>query len=121
MDEHSKLARIALDIPPDADAAFQVNVSKMRVTLPTGLRPRLRTMISGVVARAQDVYRQRVRVLEGGVGPQRDAPSETDGWSLSDHWPLITKVLERELADHPDVLDRVLVALANADVHRQAA
>src|SRR5207247_4955053 len=29
LDEHSKLARIALDIPPGLEDAFQINVSKM--------------------------------------------------------------------------------------------
>ena len=63
MDEHAKLARIAIDIPPGADAAFRINVSKMTVGLPEGLRPQLRALIAGVVSLAQDVYRRRLAVV----------------------------------------------------------
>ena len=34
MDEHSKLARIAVDVPADLEELFQINVAKMRVSLP---------------------------------------------------------------------------------------
>ena len=119
LDEHTKLARIALDIPATADAAFQTNVSKMSVTLPESLRPDLRAVIAGVALLAQDVYRQRVEVLHGGV-PARSAseltprPDETLGRRVADEWPLITEILERELVEQPALLRRVLVALANA-------
>jgi hypothetical protein len=120
LDEHTKLARVALDIPPAAGAAFQTNVSKMTVSLPEGLRSDLRALVSGVVIRAQDVYRQRVELIDGGGD---DSVSEeasstrserTLGVRLADEWPMITAVLERELGSQPDVLRRVLVALANA-------
>jgi hypothetical protein len=118
MDEHSKLARIAVDVPPGADAAFGVNVSKMRVTLPSDVRRELAAIASGVVARAQDAYRQRVRL----VSPEPTSPpmpelsgTQRDGWNLADDWGIIVAVLERELEAHPELLHRVLIALANAD------
>jgi hypothetical protein len=119
LDEHTKLARVALDIPSRADDAFPTNVSKMTVTLPEALRPDLRAVVSGVVIRAQDVYRQRVELLAGGGTDRRSSDQEPDdqhtvGGRLADEWPMITAVLERELADQPAVLRRVLVALANA-------
>ena len=115
LDEHSKLARIALDIPATADDAFPTNVAKMRVKIPDGLRPQLRVLIAGVVGRAQDVYRQRVRLVPTHRSPEESAPNgEPSALHTGDHWPLITEILERELAEHPEVLDRVLVALANA-------
>src|SRR6185295_18057321 len=55
LDEHAKLARIALDIPPDADSAFRINVAKMTVGLPEAIRPQLRALVAGVVSLAQDV------------------------------------------------------------------
>lgn len=58
-DEHTKLARIAVDIPREADELFGVNVSKMRVTLPASLRPELRAVATAVTSRAQDSYRDR--------------------------------------------------------------
>jgi hypothetical protein len=29
-------------------------------------------------------------------------------------WPLIAEIVSRELREHPELLDRVLIALANA-------
>jgi Histidine kinase-, DNA gyrase B-, and HSP90-like ATPase len=112
MDEHSKLARVAVDIPAGADEAFRTNVAKMSVGLPDDLRPQLRVLIAGVVSQAQDVYRQRVRLVP-------DAEEQTPAglaspFALADHWPMIVDVLEREMADHTELLDRVLVALVNA-------
>ena len=49
MDEHSKLARIAIDVPPGLEELFQINVAKMRVVLPDEVRPQLRALAAGVV------------------------------------------------------------------------
>lgn len=114
LDEHSKLARLAVDIPAGADDAFRTNVAKMSVGLPDDLRPQLRVLIAGVVSRAQDVYRQRVRLVPDNDVEEIVRGSSTLGFTLGDHWPMVVEVLERELTDHPDLLDRVLVALANA-------
>ena len=115
LDEHAKLARIALDIPDTADTAFRTNVSKMTVGLPDGVRPALRALVAGVVTRAQDVYRRRMRLVPPAENGSTDGPaSEVPALTISDQWPLIAEVLGRELAAYPDLLDRVLVALANA-------
>jgi hypothetical protein len=123
MDEHSKLARIALDVPAELEDTFQINVAKMRVVLPDDLRPQLRALAAGVVTSAQQAYRGRLRLVteddgddEAVVERQREG-----GWSLGDLWPLITEVLARELHEHPELLDRVLVALANARPREDAA
>lgn len=119
MDEHSKLARIAVDIPPGTESLFGINVAKMRVALPAEVRPALAAIVSGVVARAQETYRQRVRLVHGDLpaagghsSPEHARPGS--GWRMADHWPIIVAVLERELAGQPEVLRRALVALANA-------
>ena len=62
-DEHSKLARIAIDIPAALEDLFQINVAKMRVSLPDELRPRLGALAAGVVTVAQDAYRHRLRLV----------------------------------------------------------
>jgi hypothetical protein len=118
-DEHSKLARIALDIPQSLEDLFQINVAKMRVALPDDVRPRLGVLAAGVVTAAQEAYRHRLQVLVS-EGPdqtrsEHDRASNGDrGWTLGRLWPLITEVLARELSDQPELLDRVLVSLANA-------
>jgi hypothetical protein len=114
LDEHAKLARIALDIPLAADAAFRTDVAKMHVGLPDDLRPQLRVLVAGIVTRAQDTYRQRVRLVPPEPGAQNGTIDTVDGLVLGDLWPMITAVLERELAEHPELLDRVLLALINA-------
>lgn len=67
-DEHTKLARAALDFFPDLDSAFEVNVAKVRVTLPADLRERLKDKIEPLVRRAQTVYRQSSSGAAGGHG-----------------------------------------------------
>jgi len=107
LDEHSKLARIAVDIPTEADDAFRTNVAKMSVGLPDVLRPRLRALVAGVVSRAQDAYRARVRLV-----PDRTGRDQL-GLSVADQWPDLTVALEKVLGHDPQLLDRALVALAN--------
>jgi hypothetical protein len=42
------------------------------------------------------------------------AQSQAGLWQLGDHWSLILDVFERELAGQPEVWDRILIALVNA-------
>lgn len=117
MDEHSKLARIAIDVPAELEQLFQINVAKMRLVVPDEVRPQLRALAAGVVNMAQEAYRRRLRLVSSNsdsVGPQEESGFEPEGWTLGELWPVIADVIARELHDHPELLDRVLVALANA-------
>lgn len=58
MDEHSKLARVAVSFEPRLDDAFRVNVAKMRVQLPRLLREQMEQVIAPVVKMAQAAYRR---------------------------------------------------------------
>ena len=116
-DEHSKLARIAVNIPSNGDALFRTNVSKMNVILPAELRPALRALASGVVAEAQDAYRQRLRLVQ----PEVSEPlmsEEAPHWRMADDWGLLVRVLEEELQGEPERLRRILARLAGAEVER---
>jgi Histidine kinase-, DNA gyrase B-, and HSP90-like ATPase len=116
MDEHSKLARISIDVPPELQECFHINVAKMRVVLPDELRPQLRALASGVVTLAQETYRRRLRLVDLSQ-PADDrgvSPVTERGQSIGDVWPLIAEIVSRELREHPELLDRVLIALANA-------
>lgn len=57
IDEHTKLARAALDFPPALDSVFQINVSKMRVNLPSDIRPMLEQPIQELCLAAARRYR----------------------------------------------------------------
>ena len=113
MDEHTKLARVALEIPSGADELFRINVAKMSVGLPESLRPPLRALVAGIASHAQDVYRKRVRVVPDGAGETSTDDVAGAAFLLGDHWPAVVAVLERELKGHPRILDRVLLALIN--------
>ncbi len=55
-DEHTKLARVALDFQPDLDTAFEINVSKARVQLPRDLRDKLEPQVERLAKKAREVY-----------------------------------------------------------------
>jgi hypothetical protein len=58
LDEHLKLARIAIDFDPVLDPLFQVNVAKMRVALPAELRNQMQSQIAAACHEADRVYRE---------------------------------------------------------------
>ena len=62
VDEHTKLARIAVDFPPSLDAAFKVNVAKMRVQLPESIRDDVRKATTPIVKLAKDAYSRKQRL-----------------------------------------------------------
>lgn len=61
IDEHTKLARVALDFDVDLDLAFNINVAKMRVSMPPQLRQMLERPIHELCIRADDAYRKTSR------------------------------------------------------------
>ncbi len=56
-DEHTKLARIALHFCPELDDAFNIDVTKMNVSLPASLGNQIREHIKPVIKAAQEAYR----------------------------------------------------------------
>ncbi len=56
-DEHLKLARAAIDFFPELDSAFEINVAKVRVSLPAELRDRLSKPLEQLLRAAQAAYR----------------------------------------------------------------
>jgi hypothetical protein len=65
IDEHSKLARVALDFSPNLDSAFGINISKAIVNLPPDLREDLKPVVDQAVQIATKRYRT------GGVDHKR--------------------------------------------------
>jgi hypothetical protein len=117
LDEHAKLARIALDLPIGEEERFAVDVAKMRVTLPEDLRSSLRALAAAVVAAAQDRYRDH---LDATV-PIDDVGTRTprvEAISLSRDWPAILAVVDEVLGDDPALRDRLLVRLVGLSASR---
>jgi hypothetical protein len=61
IDEHTKLARASLDFDTDLDSVFNINVSKMRTTIPPQLRQMLERPINELCGCADDTYRKTSR------------------------------------------------------------
>jgi hypothetical protein len=61
IDEHTKLARASLDFDTDLDSAFNINVAKMRVSVPAQLKQMLDRPIHELRVRADDAYRKTSR------------------------------------------------------------
>jgi hypothetical protein len=59
LDEHRKLARIAISFSPRLDEEFKINVPKMRVSLPSTIREAIARFVAPAVQMAEDEYRQR--------------------------------------------------------------
>ena len=76
-DEHTKLARVALEFLPDLDSAFELNVSKARVNLPSGLRSQVKPLVEELAKQARKVYGSGPKVpgkpVSVGVGRQPPA------------------------------------------------
>jgi Histidine kinase-, DNA gyrase B-, and HSP90-like ATPase len=58
LDEHTKLARVAVSFDPRLDEAFRINVAKMRVQIPGQLREQMEQAVAPVIKMAQAAYRR---------------------------------------------------------------
>ncbi len=88
IDEHTKLARASLEFDTDLDSVFNINVAKMRVTLPPQIRQMLDRPINELCAYADDRYRKasrhtakeqpsRTAASPASAAPARDAYSSS--------------------------------------------
>ena len=91
IDEHTKLARAALDFDTDLDSVFNINVAKMRVTLPPQIRQMLERPINelcclrrrpvpqGITAPSRNSLR-RLPSTSGRSGRQAPRPGAQRCW-----------------------------------------
>jgi hypothetical protein len=114
LDEHAKLARIAIDLPVGEEDRFAVDIAKMRVSIPEELRPSLRALASAVVAVAQESYRDHLDANTAAAATAVEVPTP-EAISISRDWPAIMAVVENVLHEDLELRDRLLLALANAD------
>jgi len=78
IDEHSKLARVALDFSPNLDAAFGINISKAIVKLPVDLRDDIEPVVNQVARIAGQRYRKG-NDGKGRSGPPTPSPRPGGG------------------------------------------
>lgn len=122
-DEHTKLARIAVDIPTGTDNAFELNVSKTQVRIPSSVRGELAAIASSTCRLAEETYRR--------PRPSQEINSaEVGSAQLAAIAALVRMVVDAtdqlvtlELSGHRDVRERVVTQLRTmeADFLRSAA
>ena len=56
-DEHSKLARVLVEIPAGFDDLFKVNISKMKINFPREIREETILKLAPIIKKANDLYR----------------------------------------------------------------
>jgi Histidine kinase-, DNA gyrase B-, and HSP90-like ATPase len=82
IDEHLKLARVAISYPPKLDEAFKINVAKMRVQLPQTIREGVEKAIGPVLRIADKTYRTASKKAGGQHGVSSDATTAPGGRQL---------------------------------------
>lgn len=92
IDEHTKLARASLEFDTDLDSAFNINVAKMRVTIPPQIRHMLDRPINELCSYADDRYRkaafrhaETTRSPHPGAAPQEKPRSEAQASPARSH------------------------------------
>ena len=75
LDEHTKLARVAISFRPALDEAFRINVAKMKVQLPQQLREQFENAIGPVIKIAQNAYRRPARGTPQAISPAQRPPA----------------------------------------------
>lgn len=86
-DEHTKLARVALDFYPGLDSAFGINIAKAIVILPQELREAIDPVIITVTRRAQARYRSSGGERTAPAARRRGRVGAPGGGDLSDLRP----------------------------------
>jgi hypothetical protein len=95
-DEHTKLARIALDFFPDLDSAFGINIAKASVTLPAELREQLEPIVTEATRKANQRYRAGGRGTSKGVG-SKDSRKSATRVRVKDHGAAHGRLQEKEI------------------------
>lgn len=70
-DEHTKLARVSIDFASALDDVFNVNIAKMRVSIPSQLRTVLDRAVLDIVKAAQAAYRGDLKVVRPEAEPRQ--------------------------------------------------
>jgi Histidine kinase-, DNA gyrase B-, and HSP90-like ATPase len=91
IDEHTKLARVALEFDTDLDTMFNINVAKMRVSVPVQLRQMIEQPINELCMRADAAYRRSAQAV--GVSAKQGRPASSAGKESERPQPAATSAL----------------------------
>lgn len=123
-DEHTKLARVAVDLPPGTDELFGINVAKMRVSIPPIARDPLLAIASGVTGEAAATYRRADRGISPKRGRAYEEPRPEPQPLVStltsierDLLGSVVEVARDEFREEPDVIRRLLSRIERLPSH----
>ncbi len=71
-DEHTKLARVAMDLGTDADFSLALNIMKTSITLPANMKRDLDHMVTKVMKLAKEAYRPEKKEQHKPPKPEPD-------------------------------------------------
>lgn len=126
---YTRLARIAVEIPPDADLAWRVDVRKSTVRPPAELAGRLAELAEDARARSERVFTHRGTPTPAQGERQRIKPVWRQvrrlgryEYAISREHPLIADVLSSPLGPSVEGILRLIEATVPADlISREAA
>lgn len=115
-DEHTKLARAAIEFDPVLDEVFRVDVAKMRTALPAQARALLERPVQELCNRANAAYRKDAAKNGSASGRKDPAPRDDDslrrvGAALisagaqTGEFEALTRILGRLREEHPDLAE----------------
>jgi hypothetical protein len=104
IDEHTKLARAALSFDTDLDSAFNIDVAKMRITVPPQLRQMIEQPVNELCMRSDAAYRKTTH--KNALTP----PAQSDGGSNAG----TGRVVGNSVRTTPAVLPAAGLALRSA-------
>lgn len=105
IDEHTKLARAAVDFDTDLDEAFQINVAKMHVELPPVVRQMIERPVHELCVLADDAYRRSANAI--GATDGKAKPAKASDTALRDVGIALKAALmeDRDLEEFRSALD----------------
>ena len=116
-DEHTKLARISIDVPSEYDDEFMLSVDKSRMKLPEALRYHLKERINRKITTAANVkYRKKKRVKKQITNKIR---SNAEGLNkvtsdIIDATGIMISKLDNNYSDDVQVLNQEGVFISNS-------
>ena len=110
-DEHTKLARAALDFPTDLDRLFRINVSKMQVSPPPELRQLIERSVQEVCHAAEVVYRREAKLN----GRRKDVSTKAEVAAMGSATDVATTLLAvaLEVGEH-EAFGRIMTRVREA-------
>lgn len=106
IDEHTKLARAALDFGTELDHEFRINVAKMRVALPAQLRSMLERPVNELCAAAGIEYRRAAQPTGEEEPTHKGEPARQDLGAVALHL-----LRAAQVSGHLDALTAIMAEL----------